>query len=122
MSSPGRQRRTSVQPPARPTIVVVTPAGLELSRWPLPGADEPDLELADRVARCQLAARRLGCAIELRDADARLAGLLELLGWQGIVVVTTLASGGPPSEVVGQAEEREQGGIEEVVVTDDPII
>ena len=100
--------------------MVVTRAGLELSRWPLPGADEPDLALADRVARCQLAARRLGCAIELRDADARLVGLLELLGWRG-VVVTTLASGCPASEVVGQAEEGEEGGIEEVVVPDDPV-
>src|SRR5262245_6605338 len=121
MSSPGQPRRTGVQPPAGPTIVVVTRAGLELSRWPLPGADEPDLALADRVARCQLAARRLGCAIELRDADARLVGLLELLGWRGVVVVTTLASGCPASEVVGQPEEGEEGRIEEVVVPDDPV-
>jgi hypothetical protein len=109
-----------VQQPGRTTVVVVTADGAEVTRWPLAGADQPDLALADRLARCQLAARRLGWAVEVHGAQTPLAGLLELLGWCG-VVVTAVA---PParSGVLGQAEQPEQGRVDEVVVADDPIV
>jgi hypothetical protein len=119
MSSLLSQRQTGVQQPGRTTVVVVTADGLEVTSWPLAGADRPDLALADRLARCQLAARRLGWAIEVHGAEPSLVGLLEVLGWCG-AVVTALA---PPagSEALGQAEQGEQRRVEEVVVADDPI-
>jgi hypothetical protein len=122
MSSHGWRRRSSVQPPVGPTIVVVTHRGREVTRWPLPGADHPDLALAERLARCQLLARRVGCTLELRDIDARLRELLELLGW--CLVVGGHAPDDVPGlllEPVGQAEDREEAGIDEVVVPDDPV-
>jgi hypothetical protein len=76
--------------------------------------------LADRLAHCQLAARRLGWAIEVHGAEPRLVGLLELLGWCGVVVTAVAAPAA--SGALGQAEQREQRGIEEVVVADDPAV
>ena len=105
-------------PPGRPTIVVVTPDGLEVTSWPLAGTGCPDLALADRLARCQLAARRLGWTIEVHGAETALAGLLDLLGWCDVVV--TVVAAPERSEALGQAEQREQRRIDEVVVTDDP--
>jgi hypothetical protein len=121
MSSLPPRRRTSVQQPGRTTVVVVTADGLDVTSWPLAGADRPDLALADRLARCQLAARRLGWAIEVHGAEAPLADLLELLGWCGAVITAVVA---PPagSGALGQAEQREQGRVEEVVVADDPTV
>ena len=119
MSSRRSRRRTGVQQPGSTTVVVVTADGSEVTSWPLAGADRPDLALADRLARCQLAARRLGWAVEVHGAEAPLAGLLELLGWCG-VVVTAVASA--RSGVLGQAEQREQRRVDEVVVADDPIV
>lgn len=120
MSSLPPGRRTSVQQPAGATVVVVTADGLEVTSWPLAGADRPDLALADRLARCQLAARRLGWAIEVHDAEATLVGLLELLGWCGVVVSAVAPPAG--SGALGQTEQREQRGVEEVVVADDPTV
>ena len=54
--------------------------GEEVSRWPLLVRDPVDLGLVDQLARLQLAARRLGCAIELRGACPELLDLLELVG------------------------------------------
>ena len=105
MSSLSPGRRTSVQQPARATVVVVTADGLEVTSWPLAGADRPDLALADRLARCQ-------------RAEATLVGLLELLGWCGVVVTAVAPAAG--SGALGQTEQREQLGVEEVVVADDP--
>lgn len=105
-------------PPGRPTIVVVTPDGAEVTSWPLTGAGCPDLALADRLARCQLAARRLGWTIEIHGAEATLAGLLALLGWSDVVVTVVAVPEG--SEALGQTEQREQRRVDEVVVTDDP--
>jgi hypothetical protein len=85
--------------------VVLMRDGDELSRWPLAG--RADLVAVDTLARLALAARQLGCAIRLRDADPDLLGLLGLVGLT--------------REVVGQAEDGEQVGAEEVVVPDDPV-
>ena len=86
------------------TVVLVRGCD-EVASWPLAG--RPDLDAVDALARLALAARRLGCAIRLRDADPDLAGLLALVG---------LAR-----EVVGEPEDREELRAEEVVVPDDPV-
>ena len=75
------------------TVVLVRGAD-ELSHWPLAG--RADLAAVDALARLALAARRLGCAIRLRDADPDLIGLLVLVGLT--------------REVVGEPEDREEVG------------
>ena len=54
--------------------------GEEVTHWPLLVRDPVDLGLVDQLARLQLAARRLGCAIELRGACPALLDLLDLVG------------------------------------------
>ena len=67
----------------------------------------------DQMARLQLAARRCGCELELRDPDPY---LLELIGFVGLGAVLRL-------EAKGQAEEREQPRrIEEEGQLDDPSV
>ena len=61
-------------------LVVLWRDGEELTSWPLLVRDPVDLSLVDELARMQLAARRLGCAIELRDACPELLDLLDLVG------------------------------------------
>ena len=41
---------------------------------------EPDAVTVDALARLQLAARRLGCCVELRNASSELLELVELMG------------------------------------------
>ena len=89
-------------------IVVLVRDGQELTSWPLLVRDPVDLGLVDEVAHLQLAAKRLGCAIELRDPCPELVALLDLVGLR--------------VEVTRQAEDVEQVGVEEVVVPDDPIV
>ena len=63
----------------------------------------PDVSLIDRVARLQVAARRLGFEVRLVNAQPVLAELVDLCGLSGALSV----------EVKGQAEEREEaGGVE----------
>ena len=81
--------------------------GTEVTRWPLLVRDPVDLSLVDEVARLQLAAHRLGCAIELRDPCPDLVALLNLVGLR--------------VEMRRQAEDAEQVGVEEVVMPDDPV-
>lgn len=66
------------------------------------------LAAVDAVARLQVAARRLGCTVALRDPPGELLALLELAGLAGSV------------EVLGEPEGGEEAGVEEVVVADDP--
>jgi hypothetical protein len=61
-------------------MVVLVRDGVELTRFPLRVRAGVDLELVDQLARLQLAARRLGGAIELRDACPELLDLLDLVG------------------------------------------
>ncbi len=88
-------------------IVVIGPDGVEEVRWTLPPVADPDLAAVDELARLTLAARRMGCTLELRNPCA---GVLELIDLAGLRV-----------EVVGKAEGGEQGGVEEVVMTDDSV-
>jgi hypothetical protein len=111
MISGGGRRRTFVLARDRVAMVVLTRGGVEVASWPL-AADAPlDLSVLDDLARLQLAARRLGCTVHLRGACAELT---ELLAFVGLAEVVAL-------QVGGEAEEGEQRGVEEVVVTDDPV-
>ncbi len=88
----------------------------EIASWALVCAGRPDVGLVDEVARLQLAARRVGCSIWLRQACPELLQLLELAGLRHVV-----PGPGRPLQVVGEAEDGEQPGVEEVVVPDDPV-
>ena len=67
---------------------------------------DPDLGTVDALARLQLAARRAGCWLQVRDACRDLQALLALVGL-GEAVPCEARSGLEP---VGQAEQREQPG------------
>jgi hypothetical protein len=58
----------------------------------------PQLSLVDALARLQLAARRAGCTIRLRDPSSELVDLLDLVGLAGLVGGPTDGEGGdaPP--------------------------
>jgi hypothetical protein len=90
-------------------IVVIVQGDCELTSWPLAGSEDPDLAVVDELARLQLAARRAGCTVRLRDAGPALIGLLDLVGLSRTLCV----------EVSRQPEHLEQRGVEEVVVADD---
>jgi len=87
--------------------VVLTHRGTEVGTWTLMGGPAIDLALVDEVARWQLAARRMGCAIRLRDAAPDLLDLLEFVG--------LVQMGGKP-------ECGEEIGVEEAVEPGDPAV
>ncbi|WP_079024103.1 STAS domain-containing protein, partial [Streptomyces scabiei] len=73
------------------------------------GIGPPGLGVIDVLARLQLAAKRAGGRIRLRDPDPALCALLRLVG---------LAL-----DVEGQAEEGEPaGGVQEAVESGDPAL
>jgi ABC-type transporter Mla MlaB component len=76
--------RTVLRPGGRATIVLVC-AGTDVGSWTLDAGSPCDLAVVDELARLQLSARRLGCAIELRDVAADLLELLELVGLSELV-------------------------------------
>jgi len=105
-----------VEPAQTWALVVLLRRDVELATWPLVRPGCPDLAAVDDLARLVLAARRRGWSIRLREPVAELtalialAGLAEVLGAEPLVV-----------EVGGQPEGGEQGGVEEVVMPDDPV-
>jgi hypothetical protein len=96
-------------------IVVLTRGDTELGRWALGACDRSDLRTINQLARMQLAAGRVGCAIRVRDACAEIAGLIELIG------LTETLLGRRLRQVGGEPEHLEEVGVEEVVVPDDPV-
>ncbi len=96
--------------------MVLACGGAEVASWPLPWSGRPDLAVVDELARLQLAARRVGCSIRLRDAPPALSRLLDLLGLGEV-----LGAAGLRLEVGRQAEGGEQVGVEEAVQPDDPV-
>jgi hypothetical protein len=90
------------------TVVVVSADGSERLLQRLPAA--PDVGLLEGLLRAQLVARRSGSRLEVRDAGAALAGLLDLLGVSDVLAVQPRR----------QAELGEQLGVEEVVQPRDP--
>ena len=91
------------------TVVVVIHDGFETVVGRV-DARTFDLALVDALASLQLAARRRGCQLQLRDAPEELCALLELVGLAGVLGVE------PRREPVG----GEQLGVEEVVQPRDP--
>jgi len=80
---------------------------------------DADIATVDALARLALRARRMGCAVNLRDPATE---LLELVGLAGLGEVLPCA---PRSgvEVVGQSEEREEPlGVEEERDAGDPAL
>jgi len=71
----------------------------------------PTATTIDEIARLQLAARRCGCRLELKDAGLELAALIGFCGLAEVLRV----------EARRQAEEREDpGSVEEEREFDDP--
>jgi hypothetical protein len=97
-----------------PARVVVLRGDAEVAGWPLAGV-RVDLGLVDALARLQLAVRRADCSLVLVDVDRDLLGLLALTGLRDVLAPRLRI------EVVREAEGGEEGGVEEVVVTDDPV-
>src|SRR3954451_2898624 len=90
-------------------IVAVDPGGggeLVIGRVVGP---KPDMATVDALARLQLAASRVGCAIRVRSLREELRGLLELAGLLRLL------------EPGGQSEQREPLRIEEALDGGDPI-
>jgi hypothetical protein len=116
MSPAGLHRRSSVERRAPDAVVVLVRDGAEVAAWPFARPGQLDVGVADELARLQLAAQRLGCSIQLRDACEELIGLLELVGLGGVVIEVPL-----PVEVLGKPEVGEELGVDEVVVADDPV-
>lgn len=80
----------------------------------------PDLSVVDELARLQLAARRLGCSIQLRHPSGPLGDLLALAGLAEVIA----GSEGPERSVVEvgrEAEEDEEVGIQKAVEPGDPV-
>ena len=80
---------------------------------------DADIATVDALARLALGARRMGCAVTLRDPSTE---LLELVGLAGLGEVLPCA---PASglEVIGQPEEREEPlGVEEERDAGDPAV
>ena len=73
----GRRLISVVRREVHATVVLVR-GQAELASWPLTGDGCPDLSVVDALARMQLAARRAGCAIRVRDACPELSELLGL--------------------------------------------
>ena len=117
MSPAVRRRRKGVRRTDTGPRVVLVHGDAEVASWPLAGWDRPDLAVVDELARWQLAARRLGCSIQLRSACVELLELLDLLGLGEVLS----GAAGLRGEAGGEAEVGEQIGVEEVVMPDDPI-
>jgi hypothetical protein len=61
-------------------VIWIRPGGRQLASWPLCGPGAPDLSVVEGLALLQLAARRAGAHIALREVSAALNGLLDLTG------------------------------------------
>ena len=80
---------------------------------------DADMATVDALARLALRARRMGCAVNLRDPSTE---LLELLVLAGLGEVLPCAPGSNV-EVIGQSEERKEPlGVEEERDAGDPAV
>lgn len=85
------------------TLVVVAEDGTELCVGEMDRA--PDLACVDRLAKLQLAARRCGMRLVVRDPHPNLGALLALCGLSGVIGL----------EALGQPEVGEQLRVDEVM-------
>ena len=110
--------RPSGVPRPGTTTVVLMRGDTEVVAWALGDDASIDLSLIDQLARLQVAARRMGCWITLRQPSGRLC---ELLGLVGLTDVLT-GGCGLVVQVGGEAEGGEQVlGVEETVEPGDPV-
>jgi hypothetical protein len=72
----------------------------------------PNLGLVDMLTRLQLAARRHGCSIRLRNTTRALRELIELVGLADVLLL----------ETEWKAEVGEELGVEEMVKPRDPTV
>ena len=80
---------------------------------------DADMATVDALARLALRARRMGCAVTLRDPSTE---LLELVGLAGLGEVLPCAADSG-LEVIGQPEERKEPlGVEEERDAGDPAV
>ena len=80
---------------------------------------DADMATVDALARLALRARRMGCAVSLRDPSTE---LLELVGLAGLGEVLPCVPGSGV-EMIGQPEEREEPlGVEEERDAGDPAV
>jgi len=78
-----------------------------------------DMGTVDALARLALRARRMGCAVSLRDPST---GLLELVGLAGLGEILPCAPGSGV-EMIGESEQREEPlGVEEERDAGDPAV
>ena len=70
------------------TTVRLVRGGTVLATWRLACPEAAGLAMVDELARLQLAARRLGCEVQLRHASPRLVELLDLAGLTDVVLAT----------------------------------
>jgi ABC-type transporter Mla MlaB component len=103
--------------PPRLLQVVATSDGSRVIVVAVEGLERADLAVVDALARLQLAARRLGCSIRLRNANAELRALLDLVGLADVVPDAVL-----PLEAPREAEGGKQLGVEEMVQPGDPAL
>jgi hypothetical protein len=68
----------------RGRVLLVEPQGREVAGWPLLPSTT-SLALVDELAHLQLAARRAGWSIELRDACPEVVAVLRLAGLDGVI-------------------------------------
>jgi len=94
--------------------VVLLCGGEEVARWPLACEDGAHLRAVDEVARLQLEAGRQGCTVWLHHACPDLVAVLQVVGLADVIPVG-------PLKVARKPEGLEEGGVEEVVVPDDPV-
>jgi len=66
--------------------LVLFARGREIASWPLPADGRPDLELVDALARCELAARRVGYDVRVQGARHDLVELLEFVGLRDLLI------------------------------------
>jgi ABC-type transporter Mla MlaB component len=79
---------------------------------------EPDLATIDALAQLQLAARRLGRSVQLRQASKELQDLLALAGLSDVLPLCARLR----LEGLGQTEQREELPIDEVRDAADPTV
>jgi hypothetical protein len=119
MSSTARPRRIGVPRVDRPATVVIVCGDSEVASWPFEATWRPDLTAVDELCRLELAARRLGWSVRVRNAPSELRQLLELVGLDDVVGLC-------PEELVvevgGEPEESEEVGIEKGMEPGDPPI
>ena len=102
------------------TWVVLHRGDVEVASWHLEQRGRLDLAVVDELARLQRVACRLGFTVRLRDPSAPLTELLDLAGLAGVLHLGRRTAGSAV-EVGRQPEGGEEGGVEEVVVPDDPV-